>query len=238
MEHPLANGAEEAHTHALLERHTLVWIESREREQLYARTRDEIRRDALRRWFANDWPLVVRRPDALVHFGDVALGLALPPSEGKRRLKFAVRNRAIARFSPPLRLDEATLRLSPKWAKPLAELTKQAAAHGVTLHVFGSLAWQALTGLDYLTAQSDVDLWWQAVAVDQVGAVIALIASWERRYGLRADGEMVFASGAAVAWREWQASASDSRVLAKRINALQLISRDALAASLVIRGAT
>jgi len=228
----LAAGDDVAVTRAPLDRHTLVWIQPCERERTYALARDELRRDALRRWFANDWPLVVRRPDGVVRSDHVALGLPLPPSEGKHRLRFEVHNEAIGRFSPPLALDEAALCLPRKWGRPLAELATRAMRCGVTLRVYGSMAWQALTGLDYVTAQSDVDLWWQPGDDAQLHRVLGIIARWEKRYGMPADGEIVFPSGAAVASREWREQRSDDRVLVKRIGTLELVSRNTLAAAL------
>jgi len=232
MQPQLAGRRDAASMHAPLDRHTLVWLKPRERERMYAVARDEGRRDALRRWFASDWPLVVRRPDRPMPADAVALGLPLPPSEGKQRLGFEVENNAISRFLPPLRLQDAARVLPSPWRMPLDQLAQQAAQVATTLHVFGSVAWQALTGLAYLTAESDVDLWWQPVSVVQLERVIALITEWQARHGLRADGEAVFPSGAAVAWREWHDARTETRILAKRIDSVELVSRDALAATL------
>ena len=232
MQPQVAGRRDAATVHAPLDRHTLVWLKPRERERMYALARDEIPRDALRRWFANDWPLVVRRPDRPTAAECVAVGLPLPPSEGKQRLGFEVDNKAISRFLPPLRLRDAARLLPSAWRMPLEELARQAANDATTLHVFGSVAWQALTGLDYLTAKSDVDLWWSPASVVQLERMIALITGWQARHGLRADGEAVFPSGAAVAWREWDDARAETRILAKRIGSVELVSRAALTATL------
>ena len=222
-------------TSGRLDRHTLVWVGFGERERLYALASDEIRRHAVRRWFANDWPLVVRRPEGGSRAGRIALGLPLPPSEGKRRLCFELSERAIARSSPPLRVCDAAARLPRPWSERLATLSEQVAQCGVTLRVFGSVAWQALTGLDYLTVESDVDLWWQPADVIQLETVVAIIARWEKRHGVRADGEISFPYGDAVALREWHRSCSNDRVLVKRIDACALMQRNALEATLQVR---
>ena len=60
------------------------------------------------------------------------------------------------------------------------------------LRVFGSLAWQALSGLQYLTPQSDIDLLWHPLSNAQLQQGIALLARWEQDHGLRADGEVLF----------------------------------------------
>ncbi len=59
--------------------------------------------------------------------------------------------------------------------------------------------------------------------------MLAVITRWEHSYGLRADGEIVFPDGMAVAWREW--SRPNDRVLAKRIDTVKLVKREVLVAT-------
>ena len=66
----------------------------------------------------------------------------------------------------------------------------------------------------------------------QLHRVLGIIARWEKRCGMHADGEIVFPSSAAVASREWREQGSDDRVLVKRIGTLELVSRNTLAAAL------
>jgi phosphoribosyl-dephospho-CoA transferase len=91
--------------------------------------------------------------------------------------------------------------------------------------VFGSLAWQALSGLPYLTPQSDIDLLWHPQSNAQLQQGIALLARWEQTSGLRADGEVLFGAGSAVSWREWATSKSGNgqRVLVKRASSAELV---------------
>ena len=215
-----------------LHRHTLVWIKQSERAELYGRTAHELRRDALRRWFANDWPFVVRRSEDALRSGQVQLGLPLPPSEGKHRLSFQADERAIARFTPPLLLDETALRLPERWRRPLLALARQTSASGATLRVYGSAAWQALTGLAYLHADSDVDLLFEPDSSAQLEAVLRAVAHWEKRSRMRADGEVLFPCRSAVSWREWNVARDDERVLVKRTTAAGLAVRGELAHAL------
>ena len=218
-------------------RHTLVWIEPRERERVWAIAPDDVRRDTLDQWFTNDWPMIVRRPDVVMPPGRIALGVPLPPREAKRRLSFDVPRNAIERYTLPPLLGDAARRLPRAWCMALNALNGEGRALGVTLRVFGSVAWQALTGLDYLTDESDVDLWWRPANLAELDAMLAAITRWQRGYGLRADGEIQFPDGMAVAWREWSTSRSNDRVLAKRIDSLELLSRDALVATFAARTA-
>ncbi len=50
--------------------------------------------------------------------------------------------------------------------------------------------------------------------------VIDVLREWERTHGLRADGELRFADGAAIAWRELGSAAA--RVLVKRDDGVAL----------------
>ncbi len=152
------------------------------------------------------------------------MGLALPPALGKRRIALNVPARHIARYTPPLRLDDAIAHAPAGWQGALAELDGAAGDIGIELRVFGSLAWQALSGIRYLTPHSDIDLLWQPHTHAQLRQGIALLARWEQHHGLRADGEVLF-GGDAVSWREWATlkSGGDQRVLVKRISSAELV---------------
>jgi phosphoribosyl-dephospho-CoA transferase len=67
--------------------------------------------------------------------------------------------------------------------------------------VYGSLAWQHLTGLPYLSDTSDLDLLWQLPPASDVDALLAGIATIAREAPMRIDGEVVGAAGG-VQWRE------------------------------------
>ena len=96
---------------------------------------------------------------------------------------------------------------------------------GIELRVFGSLAWQALSGLPYLTSQSDIDLLWHPKSRRQLQQGIELLACWEQTSGLRADGEVLFGGTSAVSWREWSAlqTGDERRVMVKRESSAELV---------------
>jgi phosphoribosyl-dephospho-CoA transferase len=155
----------------------------------------------------------------------IAVGLALPPAQGKRRIALSVAAHDIARYTPPLLLADAIAHAPAGWQPALAELEAAASNIDLELRVFGSLAWQALSGLPYLTAQSDIDLLWHPQSHAQLQQGIALLAHWERSSGLRADGEVLFGGNSAVSWREWATlkSGDDQRVLVKRTSSAGLV---------------
>lgn len=181
-------------------------------------------------WLAADRPLVVaRQPCGAVQAGikvdTVAVGLTLPPAPDKRRIALSVAASDIIRYTQPLLLADAITHAPAEWQPALAELHDAAINNDIELRVFGSLAWQALSGLPYLTPQSDIDLLWHAQSHSQLQQGIELLAQWERSSGLRADGEVLFGGGSAVSWREWATLKSDDaqRVLVKRASSAELV---------------
>lgn len=139
-------------------------------------------------------------------------------------------------IAPPPRLTDTLSHLPPAFRAPLTELAAAARAAGIEFRVFGSVAWEALTGLAYLTARSDVDLLWWPVDASQIAEGIALMVAWEHETGMRADGEIVMRNGAAVAWREWDRVARTidgaRRVLVKTLFGPRLCALSELEASL------
>ena len=214
-----------------LGRHALVWIRPESRAAVAAQITDDGMHAQVATWLAADRPLVVARQpcgDVLsdtIAVGTIATGLALPPAQGKRRISLSVAAHDIVRYTPPLRLADALAHAPAGWQAALAELDAAAMDISIELRVFGSLAWQALSGLPYVTPQSDIDLLWRPLSNAQLQHGIALLACWERSSGLRADGEVLFGASSAVSWREWATlkSGDDQRVLVKRVSSAELV---------------
>ncbi|HVO88469.1 MAG TPA: malonate decarboxylase holo-[acyl-carrier-protein] synthase, partial [Casimicrobiaceae bacterium] len=99
-------------------------------------------------------------------------------------------------------------------------------SNGAVLRAYGSLAWQALSGLSYVNESSDLDV--LAFASDTPALQCALLAlrHAETIAPMRVDGEIVFPGGNAVAWREW--AAASARVLVKHVRGVALCSRASL----------
>jgi phosphoribosyl-dephospho-CoA transferase len=89
--------------------------------------------------------------------------------------------------------------------------------------VFGSYGWQAISGLDHVRPCSDLDLSvvvYGAAQEDTVAQVLQSCGATQPRL----DGELLFADGAGVAWREWiEWRAGRTRaVLVKRVHGVTL----------------
>ena len=218
-------------------RHARVWPSTRGRAALASVICDPAAQAALALWDARDWPLVVRRSDAdeLQVDDTLAVGLALPPSLGKRRFKFRLPRDAIAAHAPPFALDDVVAVLGPPLQRALTPLARAATRARIVLRVFGSAAWQAQTGLDYLHADSDLDLLMQPTTSTELQSTIALLERVAPNLAIRLDGEIVFPGGDAVAWREWARENGPAHVLVKSAARVALMARSDLAARLRLR---
>jgi phosphoribosyl-dephospho-CoA transferase len=212
---------------AALRRHDLVRPQPRAWAELLAGCWVEIRAGRADlidvHWFAawaeRGWPLVVRRraPDDPPDL--IALGLPLPPSAGRRRIALSLAAEVLSEPQPPPRLAETAESAPGAWRATLARLT----ALDADVRVFGSLAWQALTGLDHLGPASDLDLLWPLPPAGAVEALLADIAAVAADAPVRLDGELVRADGAAASWRELASGCGE--VLVKRLDGVGLETR-------------
>ena len=211
-----------------LERHSLVWLTAAGWEAALASARPE-HAAALAQWQRNDWPAVVRRFDASPKAADAAdaadaaasdicLGVPLPPDAAGVKVRIALRVAPshVARASAALELRSALMAADP-WHDGLAALSDAVP----TLRVFGSLAMQTLTGLQYLSPSSDVDLLFHPDSRRQLDTVISLLARHSEHLPL--DGEVVFPGGVAVSWKEWLAAITHpAKVLVKELRTVRL----------------
>jgi len=159
-------------------------------------------------WAERGWPLVVRRSGASDAAG-VPLGLPLPPSHQKLRLPFVIPHDGVVSVAPPPAIASALEIAPPAWRPTMQRLIALAAAFGGEARLYGSLAWQRVTGLDYLTSGSDLDALLPLPPADEVARLTAALAAIERDAPMRIDGELVRADGAGVSWRELHADTGE-----------------------------
>ncbi|MDB5365303.1 MAG: mdcG [Rhodospirillales bacterium] len=206
-----------------LRRHDLVWIEPSVWAAAIAGADEPLLRD----WARRDWPLVVRRPTCADEPGLVPVGLPLPPDAGKKRLAFSFAAGAIGRVAPPPFLADAAWSAPASWRTCSDRLLRADAQ----VRVYGSLAWQHLTGLPYLAAGSDLDLLWRWRDAATTQALLAELRAIERVAPMRIDGELIAADDTAVHWRELLSGADD--VLGKRSDRIVSVRRDAFLAGCI-----
>jgi phosphoribosyl-dephospho-CoA transferase len=179
--------------------------------------------DCLRLWARRRLPLVVTRQRAGAPRdapgGRVALGLPAPLAWERCRIALDVPREAISRLGEFPHATEV-LRLLPRRARAaMVELLDRLAALGVQARAYGGYGWQIVSGQAYVHADSDLDLWVAIEGAAQADAVAACLLG-RAPVEPRLDGELLFADGAAVAWREWAAwrTGRTRGLLVKRLN--------------------
>lgn len=185
--------------------------------------REDLAADSLlSRWPKMRWPAIRRRALPCEASG-VALGLPLPPSAGKKRISLIVHIDHVAAVARPPLLRQARAYAPRNWWPTLDRLEALALRHTVDARVFGSLAWQSLTGLDYVTGLSDLDVLFEFQDKIDIDRFVAEVAAIETGAPMRLDGELMGTDGAAVNWREFHGGAGE--VLVKSIDRVVLLGR-------------
>lgn len=206
-----------------LRRHQLARLNERGWATVQDRPWDAEARDCLAWWAARQLPLVVTRQPEDLASDHLALGLPAPLRWQRRRLALQLPLQGLAYFDEfPLAAAVAPLLPAPH-RTAWRELAARLAEVGAEVRVYGSYGWQRITGLNYLRPGSDLDL--RLVVPDMAAADSAAALLQAALPALpRLDGELMFADGAAVAWREWQAwrEGRAARILVRRLHAVTL----------------
>jgi phosphoribosyl-dephospho-CoA transferase len=199
-----------------LPRHTLVWLKRGSAWTALSGSPSWL----LDEWFRAYRPAVIARRQGDEPAGWLRLGVPLPPARGKQRLSLAVHPLSVEEVRAPLALTDVIGCCPPEWMAPLQSLRAMARDVGLTPGVYGSFAWQALTGERYVGPGSDIDLVWHPQDATQLAALLGMLARWEESAQRRADGEIVLPNGDAVCWREL--AGESSRLLVKSALAVAL----------------
>ncbi|MCP3463170.1 malonate decarboxylase holo-[acyl-carrier-protein] synthase [Bradyrhizobium sp. CCGUVB23] len=187
-----------------LERHTMVKVSAAGWTTVMGRHPDLAREPIIEGWARAGHPLIVRRPAGAGIAGMIPIGLPLPPSHGKRRIAVSLAAVDIVASAPPPLLADAAAAAPAAWRDTidlLLDLLPET-------RTFGSLAWQHLTGLAYLSDGSDLDLLWPLSSAEQAEALLSGIARIAKQAPMRLDGEIVSGAGG-VQWCELTGTDSD-----------------------------
>ncbi len=202
----------------MLRRHQLARLNEQGWAAVRALAWDDEARACLSFWAAEQLPLVVTQQPARLAAGQIALGLCAPLRWHRRRLAMQVPTSGILFFDEFPKAASITALLPATARDAWTVLVGQ-----LTARVYGSFGWQRLTGLDYLHADSDVDL---CVSVDDAAAADLAAAALSQAAFTRPriDGELVFPDGRAVAWREWRPWREQrvDRILVKRLQGVAM----------------
>jgi phosphoribosyl-dephospho-CoA transferase len=183
-----------------LRRNQLVWISPQGWDMLAHQTVLPHAQEALQHWRTHQLPLVVasQRPDCPP--GYISLGLPAPLQWGRVRLALQLPAPCITRSGKFPSLSKAAHAFG--WSRQSRSFENAMAVLDIGVQVYGSHGWQLMTGLPYVRDSSDIDLHLQLPGTQVPPTLTELLAA--QHWGRRLDGEIVFASGHALAWREWQ----------------------------------
>ncbi|MFZ6723068.1 malonate decarboxylase holo-[acyl-carrier-protein] synthase [Undibacterium sp. Ji49W] len=221
------------------QRHDLVWLDDEAWGAVLQTTllQTAAAPDMLRQWQQQEWPAVVTRRHPDVAEDEVCIGFPLPPVDGnKPRFAAVVKAEHIVVHQSALSLHGVLAVAPVNWQAALQNLHQQALIAGIKLRVYGSLAMQFLTGQNYLSATSDIDILFRPFHQAQLRAGLALLQEFQQLLPL--DGEIVFPGEAAVAWKEWALPAdteqefNQQRVIVKGMHSVSLRTRQSLLAHL------
>ena len=208
-----------------LRRHQLVYLSDFGWATVLARTWDGEARACLAHWASYRLPLVVTRqswPDDSAG-RDIALGLPAPTQWSRRRLVVQVPRAALLCFDEFPRAAAVSELLPRHTRSAWRRLTAALTASRASARVYGSYGWQQLSGLSYLRATSDIDLWIAVEDGAHADSVVRHLQDFAAQWP-RLDGELGFTDGTSVAWREWAAwRAGQTRsVLVKHLHGVVL----------------
>jgi triphosphoribosyl-dephospho-CoA synthase len=152
---------------------------------------------AIRNWLAEGFPVIVRRPGTTGE--GIHCGIPLPFAAGLRRLPFCVGQAAVLKRLPLPRLQDCLTALPPGCC-PISEKLLL-----LNPQVFGSVAWQYLTGQEYVHDKSDLDLLVRVSNPIELRRLLTELASLVTPY---CDFEIMLWNYRAFSWREWNSGAS------------------------------
>jgi len=174
----------------------------------------------LDRWAGAGRPLIVRRRVPGETGPAIPLGLPMPPADGKRRIGLALPAAALTPMAAP-DLSEAGSHAPAAWRPTLMALRALGHDHGLAPRPFGSLLWQAVTDLTYLSPTSDLDLLWPCPEPIPTGFLASLDAI-ARHAPMRIDGEILLPDGTGLHWRELREAPEGGSILAKTLEGVTL----------------
>lgn len=232
---------------AHFQRHDLVWLSPEAWASVFSQQMALVPNEftgvtlqALHRWQQEEWPAVVRRRDTDAKEDEVCVGFALAPETGpnprKPRISARIHVQHILEHQPSLALSTVMPFVAARWQQELKSFNNQGSAAGIRWRVYGSLVFEFLTGQQYVNEQSDIDILFRPSSQEHLVQGLALLRQFQTQLPL--DGEIIFPSGQAVAWKEWSLSdlvpapSHTQRLLVKDNQQVRLVSKLELLQSL------
>ncbi|MGH8842382.1 MAG: malonate decarboxylase holo-[acyl-carrier-protein] synthase [Advenella sp.] len=210
-----------------MRRHDLAYLYPAADYRLLSPMQSPTAHQALQCWLHAQRPLVVARQSAGA-CAQVLLGLTLPPGAEPRRISLSVKPDVIRVIASPLTLAHCVNTCTAAVAAPLKRLLQQCESHDIAVSVYGSLAWEMLSGTTYRHSQSDIDLVCDIAHAPQLAPCIEALQQAQQALPCSLDGEIRFGDGPAVNWKELAQALSQPtqptmRVIAKENTSVALL---------------
>lgn len=174
------------------QRHDLVFLSAR--GQQWAWERRERGRPEDERWreLFFTLPGICRAPAEKPGDGMAALGFSTPVRAEGNRVRFASHapREEILRIVTPWEIPRLLARLPGPSGPALESLDSAAREREISLGIFGSAALQAVTGYEYLHAQSDLDVVITPASREELREFYEALKDIARWYGRRIDAEL------------------------------------------------
>ena len=210
-------------------RHDLLRVRPDVWRAVFAALPEPVKVEVLNSWAEHEYPFIIRRYLAGESHDSVPAGVPLPPYLGKQRIAISFAREEVADRVLPVPLKTAGHLAPPAWANTINALLDLGERHNAEPYVIGSLLWEQLTGLQYLTETSDLDLLWPSSTACR--SFLQELAVIDRRSPVRVDGEVTLESGGAVNWRELHScleGTGQRTVLVKSMTGIQVQSAPAI----------
>ena len=202
-----------------LRRHDLLHIAPGAWEEALRSRSDLAGIELLDGWADAGWPVIVRRRDDGDQEGTIPVAVPLPRAARRTGVALALPPVAVSGRRAPMSLEDVRAVTPRAWHESIDALVAAGARHRSRPIAFGSVLWQALTGLSYVGATSDLDLAWPVDPTTDITSLVELLRDLDRNATPRIDGELIFPDGGAVSWREL--ARGPRLVIVKRVDRIE-----------------
>jgi phosphoribosyl-dephospho-CoA transferase len=158
----------------------------------------------VKQWIAEGRAFVCPRQN---HRSNVLqLGLTFVDDGVKHRAFIQAGYQDVLRGDSPHNLEYALGMFPENEADDLRDLVAELKTAGFPIYVFGSVAWEIISGRPYRTSKSDLDLLCDVETLQDVRFVTEAFASADQKLPFNIDGELRFANDDCANWREVRAA--------------------------------
>ena len=203
---------------SFINRHWLVWLKP---NSVYSHKHEMS--DLIKEWIKKDYPFVCARFDP-AKLNTLNLGFCPKQNGTDKPLRVSLKTgfENIASCRPPLLLSEVIEALAEKnFVSLKVLLTNLHSADLSESRVFGSFAWQSITGKQYVNNNSDLDLILNINSIEDACLANDIISEWENRFEINIDCELKFPNGNCSSIKEF--FSTSKQILVKNKDNVEII---------------